>query len=141
MNLNLKATFALLLALSAASIGVWAEFWPQEFFRSFPVSGHSWVSGLGPYNEHLVRDFGGLYLAMAVATSCAIKANSPEAFRSVGAAWLTFAVLHLVFHLHHLDVFTTPDVVGNVVVLGGQLLLALALLVPSRTAHHVAVAP
>ena len=121
MNLHLKAILALLLALSAASIGAWAEFWPRAFFRSFPVSGHSWVSGLGPYNEHLVRDFGGLYLAMAVATSCAIKADSPEAYRSVGAAWLTFALLHLVFHLHHLDVFSAPDVVGNVLVLGGQL--------------------
>lgn len=58
MNLHLKAVFALLLALPAASIGAWAEFWPHEFFRSFPVSGHAWAADLGPYDEHFARDFG-----------------------------------------------------------------------------------
>ena len=131
----------MLLALSAASIGVWAEFWPRGFFRSFPVSGHSWVSGLGPYNEHLVRDFGSLYLALAIGTLLAIKAGSPEGYRIVGAAWSTFALLHLLFHLHHLEVFSAPDAIGNVMVLGGQLLLGLGLLVPAPSRHRVVAGP
>ena len=92
MNLHAKAVFALLLALSAASLGAWAEFWPRGFFRSLPLSGHSWVFGLGPYNEHFVRDFRSLYLALAMCTLFAIKAGSPEGYRSVGAAWSTFAL-------------------------------------------------
>jgi hypothetical protein len=50
----------------------------------------------------------------------------------VGVAWSTFALLHLLFHVHHLEVFSTADVIGNLVALGGQLLLGLALLVPAR---------
>ncbi len=132
MNLHLKAVVALLLAVPAASIGAWAELWPHGFFRSFPVSGHAWASGLGPYNEHFVRDFGGLYLALAICTLGAIKAGSSEAYRSVGAAWSTFALLHLLFHVQHLGVFSAADVVGNLLALGGQLVLGLGLLVPAR---------
>lgn len=137
MNVHLKGVFALLLAVSAASIGAWAELWPHGFFRSFPVSGHAWVSGLGPYNEHFVRDFGSLYLALAVCTLFAIRAGSAEAYRSVGAAWSTFALLHLVFHLHHLEVFSAADVIGNLLALGGQLVLGLGLLVPARSRLEV----
>jgi hypothetical protein len=132
MNLHLKAVFALLLALPAASIGAWAEFWPRGFFRSFPVSGHAWAADLGPYNEHFVRDFGSLYVALAICTLFAIRAGSSEAYASVGVAWSTFALLHLLFHVHHLEVFSTADVIGNLVALGGQLLLGLALIVPAR---------
>jgi hypothetical protein len=137
MNLRLKAVFAMLLAVSAASIGAWAEFWPHGFFRSFPISGHAWASGLGPYNEHFVRDFGSLYLALAMCTLLAIRAGSSEAYRSVGAAWSTFALLHLLFHLHHLAVFSAMDVIGNLLALGGQLVLGLGLLVPAQPSLQV----
>jgi hypothetical protein len=140
MNVPLKAVLTLLLALPAASIGAWAEFWPHGFFRSFPVAGHPWVSGLGPYNEHLVRDFGGLYLALAVGTVLAVKAGTPEGYRLVGVVWTTFALLHLAFHLDHLEVFSTADVVGNLFALGGQLLLGLGLLVRSPSMRRMGVA-
>ena len=54
-----------LLCLSALAVAVPALFAPADFFRSFPL-GRGWVQALPPYNEHLTRDVGGLYLGVAV---------------------------------------------------------------------------
>lgn len=52
------------LGLTSALVGVWAQFFPQMFYDQFPGFG-VWVAGDGPFNEHLVRDVGGLNLSMA----------------------------------------------------------------------------
>jgi hypothetical protein len=119
------------LALSAAVVGVWASFFPRSFFRSFPLPGHHWVAPLGPYNEHLTRDVGGLYLALLVVSLWAVARPRPEQLRMTGAAWLVFSLPHLVFHLGHLDMFGIADQVGNVVSLGGTAVLASVLLLPT----------
>ena len=129
MNLNLKATLALLLALSAASIGVWAEFWPQEFFRSFPVSGHSWVSGLGPYNEHLVRDVGWLNLALTVVTVWAAVTLARSLVLAALVGWLVADLPHLVYHAAHLDALSTGDGTAEIISLALGPAIAAALLV------------
>ena len=41
-------------------------FLPESFYADFPFSGRDWVSTLGPYDEHLVRDVGELNLAFSV---------------------------------------------------------------------------
>lgn len=53
------------LSLTSAVVGVWAQFFPRAFYERFPGFG-IWVAGDGPYNEHLIRDVGGLNLALAV---------------------------------------------------------------------------
>src|SRR4029079_10281663 len=53
-------------------VGVWAAIAPQSFYDSFPGGGHAWVSADGPYNEHLVRDVGTLYLALAAVMVAAL---------------------------------------------------------------------
>src|SRR3954471_13364403 len=53
-----------LLAFTSAGIGVWAAFAPRAFYDKFPGLGQVWVAVDGPYNEHLVRDFGALNLAL-----------------------------------------------------------------------------
>ena len=40
----------------ALVVGVWALVLPRSFYDDFPAAGRHWVSALGPYNEHLVRD-------------------------------------------------------------------------------------
>ena len=55
-----------LLAASSGLIGLWAAFAPRSFYDDFPGGGRHWVAADGPYNEHLVRDVGGLYVAMTV---------------------------------------------------------------------------
>jgi hypothetical protein len=54
------------LGLVSLQIGAWAQFAPRSFYDSYPGLGHAWVSIDGPFNEHLVRDVGGLNLALAV---------------------------------------------------------------------------
>jgi hypothetical protein len=118
-----------LLTASALYVGPWAGLAPRSFYDAFPGLHRVWVAVDGPYNEHLVRDVGGLYLALAVAGIVALLCRPGATTVMLGGAWTAFAVLHLAYHLHHLDGFAPVDVVGNVVALGGTLLLALTLLV------------
>jgi hypothetical protein len=53
------------LALISLEIGLWAQFAPRSFYDNYPGLGRAWVAVDGPYNEHLVRDVGGLNLGLA----------------------------------------------------------------------------
>ena len=121
---------AALLALSAADVGLWASIAPRSFFRSFPGGGHHWVSVVGPYDEHLVRDVGGLYLSLLAVSVWAVARPRPEITRLAGVAWLVFSLPHLAFHAAHLGQFGLADRVGNMVALGGAVVLAIVLLLP-----------
>jgi len=129
--------FLAILAISSAQLGVWATFWPHQFYRTFPGGGRSWVSLNGPYNEHLVRDFGGLNLALTLVLVVAVVTMSVAMVRTASGAYLLFAIPHLVYHLRHLDVFTSSDKVVNAVILSLAALLALgALLLSLPTAER-----
>jgi hypothetical protein len=90
------------------------------------------VSTLGPYNEHLTRDVGGLYLGLLVLSLWAWRRPTPAALRVTGGAWLVFNAEHFLWHSLHLAMFPLPDKIGNLVSLGGLLLLSILLLVPDR---------
>lgn len=135
MSINARRTVAGVLGLMAAFVGFWAAVGPASWYQSFPLPGRHWVSALGPYNEHLARDVGGLYLALFVISAWAVLRPQPETFRLTGAAWLAFSIPHLAFHLLHLDMFTTPDKIGNIVALAGAVVLAAALLLPRSAAR------
>lgn len=105
------------LAAVLAVVGGWAQLWPASFFRSFPA-GRAWVAADGPYNEHLIRDVGGLTLALCLLTAVAAWRARPELIRLAGAAGLVYAVPHLTYHATHLHLYGTADAIGNVVVLG-----------------------
>lgn len=131
MNNRTKRSISGALALTAAYVGVWAELAPESFYRSFPGAGHHWVSTLGPYNEHLTRDVGGLYLALAAISLWVAVRPRPESFALVAAGWLAFSVPHFVFHMFHLDPGDATDKAGNIVALGGTVVLAALLLIPT----------
>jgi hypothetical protein len=133
MNTTARAVAMGVLTGSALYVGWWASLAPRSFYDSFPGFNRMWVGGDGPYNEHLVRDVGGLYLALAVAGVLALAWRERRTTLMLGAAWTTFSLLHLGYHLHHLGDLDTVDVVGNVVTLGGTLVLAVLLLTPART--------
>lgn len=130
MNLTSKRVIAGILAFTAVYAGGWAEFAPASFYTSFPGAGHRWISVLGPYDEHLVRDVGGLYLALCAVTVWAVVRPSVAGFAQVGVGWLVFSIPHFVFHMFHLDMYGAIDAIGNVVTLGGTLVLAALLLAP-----------
>lgn len=116
------------LTASAVYVGAWASLGPRSFYDSFPGLHRVWVGVDGPFNEHLVRDVGGLYLALALAGAVAAYRLDASALLVVGSGWSVFGATHLAYHVHHLDELAVIDAVGNVVALGGTLLLALLVL-------------
>ena len=113
-------------------VGVWSYFWPLEFYDHFPVVLGEWVSGDGPYNEHLVRDHGAMYLAAGAATAFAMVRPTRVACQLVGIAWTVFGILHFSYHVTHLAHLSTSEAIGQIVVLAVAVLLALAMLIPAR---------
>jgi Domain of unknown function (DUF4345) len=131
MTVRTQQVLLVILALSAAMVGGWATADPQSFYASFPGAGHHWVALDGPYNEHLVRDVGGLYLSLLVVSVWTLWRS--ELRRLAGAAWLIFSIPHLIYHASHLDMYDTADKIGNVVALAGTALIATALLAAGRS--------
>ncbi|MDN4596840.1 hypothetical protein [Leifsonia virtsii] len=128
-----KAQFAALAlsAVLALFVGVWAYVLPQSFYDLFPGIPGPWVSVDGPFNEHLVRDVGGMYLALAAASVAGLIWRSPVAYRLLGIAWTVFGALHFVYHVLHLDHMTPVDAVGEAISLLVSLLLGVILLLPA----------
>ena len=109
MSTSVARGIAWALAASAAYVGIWAMAWPHSFFTTFPGFGQSWVAPLGPYNEHLVRDVGGLYVALLVFSGWAAAKGDAGALRTLGLAWLVFGLPHLAFHAAHRHGFSTLE--------------------------------
>ena len=106
------------LVVSGVMVGAWAQFFPQAFYDSFPGLGRSWVSADGPFNEHLVRDVGGLYLAITVVTIVAAFTKTRELILAAALGWLVSQVPHFTYHMIHLHVYSSMiDKAGNVVTL------------------------
>jgi hypothetical protein len=117
-----------LLAAAAANVGVWALAAPRSFYDDFPGGGRSWVSAVGPYNEHLVRDVGELNLALALLLAAAAVLLGRRLVIVALAVYLVNAVPHFIFHVSHMDELSTGDQVAQTVSLALAVLLPLALL-------------
>jgi 4-carboxymuconolactone decarboxylase len=116
------------LALPSLLIAAWATLAPQSFFDDFPGAGRQWVSALGPYNEHLIRDFGALNLGLGVLLLFAATTLDRRLAQGALIALALYSLPHLGYHLFHLDVYGTSDVILNVVALSLNLLVPLFLL-------------
>jgi nucleoside-diphosphate-sugar epimerase len=117
-----------LLAVSALALGLQAEFTPRAFYDEFPF-GRGWVAMDGRYNEHLIRDFGALNLAIFVLTVGALFVGTRAISRVAAASWIVYSVPHLVYHLRHLTmVMPGVDKVGMVVSLSLPILAAMVVL-------------
>ncbi|MFC1436813.1 hypothetical protein ABUW04_00955 [Streptacidiphilus sp. N1-10] len=126
-----------LLAATALYTGIWAYFSPTSWYADFPGLGLSWLPQLGPYNEHLSKDAGAMFLALAVLTAVTLRSvHDTRLVRTTGAVWLVFNVLHFGYHVQHLDMYGTRDQVLNVVFLSALVLLAALLLVPDRSGRQ-----
>ncbi|WP_320668907.1 hypothetical protein [Patulibacter defluvii] len=123
-DLRLARTALVMLAISSAAVGIPASFAPRGFYDGFPFV-TSWVDKLGPFNEHLVTDTGGLFLAFALLFAWAARRPHPALVRPLCAAFAVSQLLHFVFHVRHLDGFGVADAIGEV------LSLALLLVLPA----------
>jgi hypothetical protein len=113
----------LLLAVAGLYQGIWAQVAPRSFFDDFP-GGMSWVADDGPYNQHLVRDIGGLVNGLSVVAIVAACSLSTTLLVANALGWWVYGVPHLVYHLaHSLDDSGMQAL--NVVVLGAEIVLPL----------------
>ena len=122
-----------LLAATSIPLGVWAVVAPRSFYDEFPGFGSHWVSPDGPFNEHLVRDFGALNVSIAVFTMCAAIWLTRPMVIAAALAWIVWPLPHLTYHLLNLHHYDTTDQIG---IVGGLVvgpLVACGLLVASRS--------
>jgi hypothetical protein len=130
-GLPMPAVFrAALLALGAVQtgLGLYALISPSGFYRDFPF-GRGWVELLPAYNEHLVRDVGGLFLLSGAVLLAAGVLLGRQLVAVALASFLLYSVPHTVYHYLNFGPFETPDVIANVIGLGAQVVIPVALLV------------
>ena len=95
------------------TVGLWAGFWPESFYEHGPIPllDTGWVALLPPYNEHLVRDYGFMNLAVTAVSVVAAIVMSPLIVRTAATSVITFGLLHTLFHAFHLEHMSTADAV------------------------------
>jgi hypothetical protein len=131
MSINLRRALLVILTLAGAYTGGWAYFAPHHWYTHFPGFGRSWLPQLGPYNEHLSKDAGAMFLALMVLSLFALHyVRSNRIAQITGLVWLTFNVLHLIYHMQHLYMYDSLDKTLNIVSLGFLVLASAALLTP-----------
>jgi hypothetical protein len=128
LNTKTRRILLALLAALAAYVGVWGAAFPSAFYSAFPGFGLTWISVDGPFNEHLIRDVGGLYLGFGCAAVAAAVVKGATAGRVLAVGWTVFCVIHFAYHLAHLD-GSALDIVGDVVSLGLSLVVGVLLIV------------
>lgn len=98
------------LALNCLQLGVWALLAPASFFNDFPgFGGMAWLTVDGPYNEHLVRDFGALNLAlMVVLIGAAVSLSRPLVLTACAAA-VAWGLPHFTYHVLNPDGLSSSD--------------------------------
>jgi hypothetical protein len=117
------------LALLQLEVGLWGLLAPHSFYDHFPGASHTWLSALGPYDEHLVRDATGGFLALGVLLVWAAVSLAPALVRAALGVLLVFTVPHLAFHATHANGLSAGDNVANLAGLAFVVVLPAVLLV------------
>jgi hypothetical protein len=111
------------MAVVALAVGLVATLAPRAFYDYVP-----WVDLAPPFSEHLMRDYGAMNLALGLVTAVAAITMDRVMVRTSLAAYLVFAVLHLLFHVTHHEHYTATQAIGETTALTIAVLLPLALL-------------
>jgi hypothetical protein len=109
---------ALSLAVPFVAVGGWALIAPHNWYENFPVHSAHWIAALGAYQEHLVRDFGSVYLALGLLMGFAGLVLDRLLVQSVLGASLVFQVPHFIFHAANTEPFSTASNAVNLALLG-----------------------
>jgi hypothetical protein len=108
--------------------GIWITLSPTSFYDDFPL-GRGWVEALPSYNEHLMRDVGGLFMATGLVLVVAGLWLERRVVMLALGSYLLFAIPHTVYHLLNLEPYGTGDAIGNVIALGATVVLPVYLVV------------
>lgn len=119
----------LVVAALQAEVGVWGLLAPHSFYATFPGGGHHWVAALGPFDEHLVRDFAATELGLAVLLVCAAIWFEPRLMLVAGATFMVATLPHLAYHLTTTGAFSTSDNVASLASFAIELALVTAAMV------------
>lgn len=104
-------------------LGLWTLVLPKSFYTDVPT-----VDLTPPFSEHLMRDFGGATLGLALVLAAAGIWLERRLVVVALLAYLAFSVPHLVFHGGHLGGASALEATALVVVLAGSVVLPAALL-------------
>ncbi|MDT7796689.1 MAG: hypothetical protein QOI78_122 [Actinomycetota bacterium] len=116
-----------------AVTGIWPLVTPTGFYQDFPGFRAGWVSMDGPFNEHLLRDFGGLNLALAALLIGAAVIGTTAVARLAAVAAVLFGLPHFLYHLGHVSHFEQIDQVLIIATTGlGVVVPIVLLLIPAR---------
>lgn len=97
------------MGVAALAMGGWAFLWPGGFYHDFPYPGAAWVSTLGPFDEHLMVDFGSALIGLGIIVMIAAWKRSVEALRIAMVGYVAFGALHFGYHLGTFEAFTTAS--------------------------------
>jgi hypothetical protein len=103
----------LLTAVLQAELGIWGLIAPRSFFTTYPGLGHRWVSALGHYNEHLLRDYAAAELGFAVLLAAAAIWFERRLVLVAGVAFLAATLPHFAYHLTTTGNFSGADNLGS----------------------------
>jgi hypothetical protein len=120
------------MAVTPALVGIWATVAPRGFYDQFPGAGHHWVSAVGAYDEHLVRDVGALYLGALVLLVLAWVWLDRRLVQGALISYAVAALPHLIYHCTALDNFSTGDAVAEIGGLAVNVLVPIGLLTITR---------
>lgn len=134
-----RAVLAVLGAIQATD-GLYALLAPRSFYDDFPL-GRGWVEALPAYNEHLVRDVGGLFLATAIVLIAAAIWLERRLVLVALVSFLAFAIPHSTYHLLNLGPYDTVDTAGNVIALGFMVVAPIVVLVAMARAPRADAEP
>ena len=124
----------LLLALTPLFVGAGTLFFPHEFYGDFPPGGRHWVDRLGPYNEHLLTDFGGALLGQAAVLLLAAWWLDRRVVIAALVASMVQSTAHVAYHLTTTEAYSTSDNVASLLGLVFSVALSAALLAYTATA-------
>lgn len=108
-----------LVGAAQAELAIWGLVAPHSLYNSYPGAGRHWISALGPYNEHLIRDFAAAELGFAVLLLAAAVWFTRTLVLAAGIAFLVATIPHFIYHLTTTGSFSTGD---NIASLGGFVL-------------------
>ena len=121
-----------IIAIAPAWVGIWATAAPRSFYDDFPGTS-SWVSPLGPYDEHLVRDVGAFELGLLVVVLFALVTLDRRVIQAALLASIVSGLPHLIYHLTATGPLSTADNVLSLAGLALPVVIALILLARTRS--------
>jgi hypothetical protein len=135
---GIRAGLLFLLA-STLLVGIWALLAPRSFFDDFPGLGMTWVKPLPKFNEHIIRDVGGLNLGFALLFGWAASTLDRRLIQVSSLAWLLYAIPHLIFHVFHLEKLSTQEAVLQTTSLALLVLIPIVLVLRSSRQDRWAI--